>query len=119
MNRLRPVMSLVTSASLPVQMICFERGLSATTPLLVGEQALCRGALSGQRRSEPERRARAQGKIKGRGTGVRRNPCLHVGKGGTQGEWQRAVCGAKPALVQRLARASFAGPYPGSPDGAP
>lgn len=119
MNRLRPVVLLVASAPLPVRTVCFERGLSATTPLLVGEQALCRGALPGHRRSEPERRAKAQGKIKGRGTGARRKPCLHRGKGGTQEEWQSAVCGAKPALVLRLARASSAALRRGWPDSAP
>lgn len=118
MNRLGRVMSLVASVSLPVRTVCYERGLSATTPLLVGEQAPCRGALPGHRRSVPGRRARAQGKIKGRGTGARRKPCLHMGKGGTQEEWQRAVCGARPALVSGLACASFAGFYPGSPGGA-
>lgn len=107
MNRLRRVMSLVAGASLPVQMICFERGLSATTPLFVGEQALCRGVLPGHRRSEPERRARAQGKIKGHGTVARRKPCLHRGKGSTHREWQSAAHGAKPALALGMARASF------------
>lgn len=118
MNRLRRVMSLVASVSLPVRTVCFERGLLAKTVLLVGEQAPCRGVLPGHRRSGSGRRARAQGKIKGRGTGARRKPCPHMGKGGTQEEWQRAVCGARPALVSGPACALFAGLYPGSPGGA-
>lgn len=119
MSRLPPVTLLVASASLPVRMICLERGLSAATPLLVGERALCRGVLPGHRRLEPERRAKAQGKIKGRGTGARRKPCLHRGKGGTQQERQRAVRGSGPARVLSLACALFAGLYPSSPGGAP
>lgn len=118
MNRHPPVMLVVAGASLPVRMVCFERGLSATTPLLVGEQALCRGVLQRHRRPGSGRRARAQGKIKGRGTYARRKPCLHVGKGGTQRKWQRAASGAKSKLVLGLACALFAGLYPSSPGGA-
>jgi len=117
MNRLRPVVLLVAGAPLPVQMIRFERGLSATTSLLVGERALCRGVLQRHRRPGSERRARAQGKIKGRGTVARQKPCLHRGKGSTHQEWQRVALGAKPALGLRMARASFAGLCRAWPDG--
>ncbi len=61
------------------------------------------------RQSQPDRLGRSrqrsektEGKIKGRGTSLRRKPCLHVGWRGTRFGWQCAVCGTKsaPALIE-------------------
>lgn len=108
MNLRRPVMPLVASASLPVQRVCLEREWSMTVPQRAGGRAPCTDAPASRRRSESQRERGAQGKIKGRGTWARRNPCLHGGKGGTHQEWQRAALGARPAMALRLARAAFA-----------
>lgn len=117
MNLRRPVMPLVVDGSLPVPMVCPGCDPSATLQRFAGGQAPRRDAPPGRPRLEPEREAKAQGKIKGRGTWARRKPCLHGGRGSTYQEWQRAALGAKPALALRMARASFAGfrcAWPGS-----
>jgi hypothetical protein len=119
MNSRRLVMPLIVSASLPVQTVCSECGIRVALLRLAGGQAPSCDALLGSLRPGLQRRAREQGKIKGRGTWARRMPCLHRGKGGTHQEWQRAVRDAKPAMALRLARASFAGLRQDWPDSAP
>lgn len=119
MNLRRPVMPLVVDGSLPVPMVCPGCDPSATVQRFAGGQAPRRDAPPGRPRLEPEREAKAQGKIKGRGTGARRKPCLHGGKGGTHSERQRAAHGARPALALSLARALYAGIRRALPDGEP
>lgn len=117
MNRRRPVMSLVVGGSFPLPKICPGCDPLSTVPRSAGGQTPRRDASPG--RPRPEREAKAQGKIKGRGTGARRKPCLHVGKGGTHAERRRAAHGARPALALSLARSLYAGIRRALPDDEP
>ncbi len=112
MNPRRLVIPLVVSTPLPVRMVGPECGVLVAPLWRAGGKASCRDAPPSCRRTKSRGRTRAQGKIKGRGTGARRKPCLHMGKGGTHLEWQRAVRSAKLALALGKACAPFAGLRP-------
>ncbi|OWI03318.1 hypothetical protein CDC13_15415, partial [Pseudomonas aeruginosa] len=57
-------------------------------------------------RPERQRRAKAEGKTKGRGTGPRRKPVCTWGGRGTERLCRRAAFGAKVAPMQACPRAS-------------
>lgn len=88
-----------------VQMDCPERDMPQAWLALVGRQAACGAAPPEHRSPVPSGRGKVQGKIKGRGTSLRRKPCLHVGWRGTRFGWRCAVCGAKssPTLAHQRA----------------
>ncbi|RTB34453.1 hypothetical protein EJ655_23625 [Pseudomonas aeruginosa] len=80
----------------PIASICaFADGLAASS-----------AAPPGRRRPERQRRAKAEGKTKGRGTVPRRKPVCTWGWRGTQRLRRRAAWGARPAPVQACPRAS-------------
>ena len=67
-----------------VQASCLERARPAAIAAFAGALAASSAALPGRRRPERQRRAKAEGKIEGRGTTARAKPvCTWVG-GGTR-----------------------------------
>lgn len=92
-----------------VQASCLERTRPAAFIVLVcvfaGGRAASSAAPPGRRRPERQRRAKAEGKTKGRGTGPRRKPVCTWGWRGTQRLCRRAACGARPAPMQACPRA--------------
>ncbi|AZP49963.1 hypothetical protein EJP80_05315 [Rahnella aquatilis] len=79
----------------PMAVAAFAGGLAAgaTAPL-------------GRRRPERQRRAKAEGKTKERGTGPRRKPVCTWDWRSTARLRRRAACGARPAPMQVSPRAS-------------
>ena len=83
-----PHFALPPSQSSHVQAHCLERARPAAVAAFAGALAACAAAPSGRQRPERERRARAEGKIKGRGTWPLENPVCTWGWRGTR---QRAA----------------------------
>ncbi|TBV17523.1 hypothetical protein DNK01_01335 [Stutzerimonas kirkiae] len=88
-----------------VQASCLERA----RPTAIGASACGLAASStappGRRRPERQRRAKAEGKTKGRGTGPRRKPVCTWGWRGTEWLRPRAAWGARFAPMQACPRA--------------
>ncbi|MCO2420468.1 hypothetical protein FA353_28125 [Pseudomonas aeruginosa] len=89
-----------------VQASCLERAWPAAIGAFASGLAASSTALPGRRRPERERRAKAEGKTKGRGTGPRRKPVCTWGWRGTERLRRRAAWGAKVAPMQACPRTS-------------
>lgn len=89
-----------------VQASCLERAHPAAVAAFAGARAACSAAPPGRRRPERQRRAKAEGKTKGRGTRPRRKPVCTWGWRGTGQLRCRALWGAKFASMQAYPRAS-------------
>ncbi len=88
-----------------VQASCLERARPAAIGAFAGGLAASSAAPPGRRRPERQRRAKAEGKTKGRGTGPRRKPVCTWGWRGTERLRHRAAWGARPAPMQACPRA--------------
>ncbi|OPD88981.1 hypothetical protein AO961_31460 [Pseudomonas aeruginosa] len=89
-----------------VQASCLERARPAAIGAFAGGLAASSTAPPGRRRPERQRRAKAEGKTKGRGTGPRRKPVCTWGWRGTEQLRLRAAWGARSAPMQACPRAS-------------
>ncbi|HGO9504187.1 TPA: hypothetical protein RPU97_005851 [Pseudomonas aeruginosa] len=89
-----------------VQASCLERARPATIAAFAGALAAHAAAPPGRRSLERQRKAKAEGKTKGRGTGPRRKRVCTWGERGTERLRRRAAFGAKVAPVQACPRAS-------------
>ncbi|EMM5783613.1 hypothetical protein OLM90_09015 [Pseudomonas aeruginosa] len=89
-----------------VQASCLEYAGPAAIGAFAGGLAASSAALPGRRRPERQRRAKAEGKTKGRGTGPRRKAVCTWGWCGTERLCRRAAFGAKVAPIQACPRAS-------------
>ncbi|MBZ7653109.1 hypothetical protein FML28_25190 [Klebsiella grimontii] len=89
-----------------VQASCLERARPAAIGAFVGVLAASSTAPPGRRRPERQRRAKAEGKTKGRGTGPRRKPVCTWGWRSTARLRRRAAGGAKPAPMRAYPCAS-------------
>ncbi|KAB0699548.1 hypothetical protein F7O89_05665 [Pseudomonas aeruginosa] len=81
----------------PVQVSCLERARPAAVAAFAGALAACAAAPPGRRCPERQRGAKAEGKIKGRGTALREKPVCTGGERGTRR-------GAAPCREQRQGR---------------
>ncbi|HCF4509680.1 TPA: hypothetical protein ACRMOD_000055 [Pseudomonas aeruginosa] len=89
-----------------VQASCLERARPAAIAAFAGALAARAAAPPGRRCLERQRKAKAEGKTKGRGTGPRRKPVCTWGWRGTERLCRRAAFGAKVAPMQACPRAS-------------
>ena len=89
-----------------VQASCLERARPAAIGAFAGALSVHAAAPPGRRCLERQRRAKAEGKTKGRGTGPRRKPVCTWGWRGTERLCRRAAFGAKVAPMQACPRAS-------------
>ncbi|RPX18546.1 hypothetical protein IPC729_17860 [Pseudomonas aeruginosa] len=89
-----------------VQASCLERARPAAIAAFAGVLAAHAAAPPGRRCLERQRKAKAEGKTKGRGTGPRRKPVCTWGWRGTERLRRRAAWGARPAPMQACRRAS-------------
>lgn len=89
-----------------VQASCLERARPMAVAAFAGALAARAAAPPGRRCLERQRKAKAEGKTKGRGTGPRRKPVCTWGWRGTERLRRRAVWGARPAPMQACPRAS-------------
>lgn len=89
-----------------VQTFCLERAWPLAIGAFAGERVACSTAPPGRRCPERKRRAKAEGKTKGRGTGPRRKPVCTWWWCGTDWLRRRAAWGAVPAPMQACPRAS-------------
>ncbi|EBM4238894.1 hypothetical protein DMK08_10885 [Salmonella enterica] len=89
-----------------VQAPCLERARPTAVDAFAGGLAVGSAAPPGRRGPERQRRAKAEGKTKGRGTGPRRKPVCTWGLGSTTRLCRRAACGARPAPMLACPRAS-------------
>jgi len=89
-----------------VQASCLERARPAAIGAFAGALSAHAAAPPGRRCLERQRRAKAEGKTKGRGTGPRRKPVCTWGWRGTERLCRRAAFGAKVAPMQACPRAS-------------
>ena len=101
-----PHVALPSAKPSNVQASCLDRARPAAIGALIGGLAAGATAPPGRRRPERERRAKAEGKTKGRGTGPRRKPVCTWGWRGTERLRRRAAFGAKVAPMQACPRAS-------------
>ncbi|QCJ29695.1 hypothetical protein FIU24_22575 [Pseudomonas aeruginosa] len=92
-----------------VQASCLERCRPVAVAAFAGALPARAAAPPGRRCPERQRRAKAEGKTKGRGTGPRRKPVCTWGWRSTERLCRRAACGARPAPRQGGPRASHAG----------
>ncbi|EAU0154348.1 hypothetical protein C1O89_02270 [Salmonella enterica] len=89
-----------------VQASCLERARPAAIGAFAGALAAHAAVPPGRRCLERQRKAKAEGKTKGRGTGPRRKPVCTWGWRGTERLGPRAAWGAKVAPMQACPRAS-------------
>lgn len=89
-----------------VQASYLERVQPVAAAAFAGGLAASSAAPPGRRRPERQRRAKAEGKTKGRGTGPLRKPVCIWGRRGTERLRRRAAWGARPAPMQACPRAS-------------
>lgn len=89
-----------------VQASCLERARPVAIGAFAGALAAHAAAPPGRRCLERQRKAKAEGKTKGRGTGPRRKPVCTWGEHSTERLRRRAVFGAKAAPMQACPRAS-------------
>ncbi|EBG9470403.1 hypothetical protein FJT12_12625 [Salmonella enterica] len=101
-----PHVALPSAKPSNVQASCLDRARPAAIGALIGGLAAGATAPPGRRRPERERRAKAEGKTKGRGTGPRRKPVCTWGWRGTERLRRRAAWGARVAPMQACPRAS-------------
>jgi len=111
-----PHVALPSAQPPNVQASCLERArpvaFMASVRAFAGALAASATAPPGRRCLERQRKAKAEGKTKGRGTGPRRKPVCTWGWRGTARLCRRAACGARPAPRQDAPRASHAGARP-------
>ncbi|KAB0541771.1 hypothetical protein F7P85_16505 [Kerstersia gyiorum] len=105
-----PHFALPSAQPSNVQASCLERAWPAAPGLSIcafaGGLAAGAAAPPGRRCPERQRRAKAEGKTKGRGTGPRRKPVCTWGWRGTQRLRRRAAWGARVAPMLACPRAS-------------
>ncbi|RAA16048.1 hypothetical protein DOT67_03800 [Ralstonia pseudosolanacearum] len=101
-----PHFALPSAQPSNVQASCLERARPAAVPAFAGALAARAAAPPGRRCPERQRRAKAEGKTKGRGTGPRGKPVCTWGWRGTQRLLRRAAWGARTAPMQACPRAS-------------
>lgn len=101
-----PYVALPPAQPSHVQASCLERARPAAIGAFAGALAASSAAPPGRRRPERQRRAKAEGKTKGRGTRPRRKPVCTWGWRGTERLRRRAAWGARPAPMQACPRAS-------------
>ncbi|MCL6329919.1 hypothetical protein EXT51_10415 [Pectobacterium carotovorum subsp. carotovorum] len=89
-----------------VQASCLERARPVAVAAFAGALAAHAAAPPGRRCLERQRKAKAEGKTKGRGTGPRRKPVCTWGERGTERLRRRAAFGARVAPMQACPRAS-------------
>ncbi|MCL6379401.1 hypothetical protein EXT57_18825 [Pectobacterium brasiliense] len=89
-----------------VQASCLECARPAAIGAFAGGLAASSAAPPGRRCLERQRKAKAEGKTKGRGTGPRRKPVCTWGERGTERLRRRAAFGARVAPMQACPRAS-------------
>ncbi|HBP6008404.1 TPA: hypothetical protein L6A19_28525 [Pseudomonas aeruginosa] len=89
-----------------VQASCLERARPAAIGAFADGLAASCTAPPDRRHPERQRRAKAEGKTKGRGTGPRRKPVCTWGWRGTERLRRRAAWGERPAPRQGCPRAS-------------
>ncbi|RPY93024.1 hypothetical protein IPC593_23920 [Pseudomonas aeruginosa] len=89
-----------------VQASCLERTRPMAVAAFAGALAAHAAAPPGRRCLERQRKAKAEGKTKGRGTRPRRKPVCTWGWCGTERLRRRAAYGARPAPMQACPRAS-------------
>jgi len=93
-----------------VQVSCFERAWPTAVGAFASVLATGSAGPPGRRRPERQRRATAEGKIKGRGTRPRETPVCTRGWHGTRQGRQRAAKVRNAASALAKARALPAGP---------
>ncbi|KGA23313.1 hypothetical protein AO825_06530 [Pectobacterium brasiliense] len=103
-----PHFALPSAQPSNVQASCLERARPAVVVVFAGGLAASNAAPPGRRRLERQRRAKAEGKTKGRGTGPHRKPVCTWGWRGTVRLRRRAAFGARVAPMQACPRASHA-----------
>ncbi|WP_318591319.1 hypothetical protein [Enterobacter kobei] len=101
-----PHVALPSAKPSNVQASCLDRARPAAIGALIGGLAAGATAPPGRRRPERERRAKAEGKTKGRGTWPRRKPVSTWGERGTERLRHRAAFGARVAPMLACPRAS-------------
>ncbi|HBP5270518.1 TPA: hypothetical protein L5667_002106 [Pseudomonas aeruginosa] len=101
-----PHVALPSAQPSNVQASCLERARPAAIGAFAGALAARAAAPPGRRCLERQRKAKAEGKTKGRGTRLRRKPVCTWGWRGTERFRRRAVFGAKVAPMQACPRAS-------------
>lgn len=105
-----PHFALPSAQPSNVQASCLERArpaaFIASVHAVAGALAADAAAPPGRRCLERQRKAKAEGKTKGRGTGPRRKPVCTWGLRGTQRLRRRAAWGATPMPMQACPRAS-------------
>ncbi|WP_201397412.1 hypothetical protein [Alicycliphilus denitrificans] len=101
-----PHVALPSAQPSNVQASCLERARPAAIAAFAGALAARAAASPGRRCLERQRKAKAEGKTKGRGTGPRRKPVCTWGWRGTERLRRRAAFGAKVAPMQACPRAS-------------
>ncbi|MDV6884299.1 hypothetical protein EJ774_18520 [Pandoraea apista] len=105
-----PHVALPSARPSNVQASCLERArpaaFIASIRAFAGALAAHAAAPPGRRCLERQRKAKAEGKTKGRGTGPRRKPVCTWGWRGTERLRRRAAWGARPAPMQACPRAS-------------
>ena len=101
-----PHVALPSAQPSNVQASCLERARPAAIAAFAGALSARAAAPPGRRCLERQRKAKAEGKTKGRGTGPRRKPVCTWGERGTQRLRRRAAWGARVAPMQACPRAS-------------
>ncbi|OPE00206.1 hypothetical protein APA06_29740 [Pseudomonas aeruginosa] len=105
-----PHVALPSAQPSNVQASCLERArpaaFIASVRAFAGALAARAAAPPGRRCLERQRKAKAEGKTKGRGTRPRRKPVCTWGWRGTERLRRRAAWGARPAPMQACPRAS-------------
>lgn len=101
-----PHVALPSAQPSNVQASCLERARPAAIAAFAGALSVHAAAPPGRRCLERQRKAKAEGKTKGRGTGPRRKPVCTWGERSTERLCRRAVFGARVAPMQACPRAS-------------
>ena len=104
-----PHFALPSAQPSNVQASCLERARPAAIGAFVGGLAACAATPPGRRCPERQRRAKAEGKIKGRGTWPLENLVCTWGERGTRSGRQRAAKVRNAASALAKSRASSAG----------
>lgn len=101
-----PHVALPSAQPSNVQASCLERARPAAIAAFSGALAAHAAAPPGRRCLERQRKAKAEGKTKGRGTWPRRKPVCTWGERGTERLRRRAAFGARVAPMLACPRAS-------------
>ncbi|HBP4578110.1 TPA: hypothetical protein L5595_003216 [Pseudomonas aeruginosa] len=102
-----PHFALSSAQPSNVQASCLERARPVAIVAFAGGLAAGAATPPGRQGPERQRRAKAEGKTKGRGTGPRRKPVCTWGWRGTQRLRRRAAWGARPAPMKAYPRALY------------